>query len=498
MKKAVALIILDGWGHRDTREHNAPALAKTPHFDALWAARPTALLAASGGDVGLPEGQIGNSEVGHLNIGAGRVIMQTLPRIDAALKKGAHERSDAFTQTVAKAKAGTGRIHLLGLMSPGGVHAHQRHLACLATSLHAQGLEVILHLFTDGRDTAPAMAGACFARLQADLPFTAQIGSVSGRYYAMDRDQRWERTGAALAAIRDGQGPQIADVGAALAKVERDEFVEPFVVAGYSGMVAGDALACVNFRSDRLRQLLRALSVEGTPGYVPLAFSARLAMVPCAQDLDATFAILFPKENIPQTLAEVTSAAGRTQFHLAETEKYPHVTFFLNGGREAAWPGEVRKMVPSPKVATYDCAPEMSAAQVSAALDSAVRAGCYDLIVCNFANPDMVGHTGDLAAAQRACEAVDKALGSFLAALAAVGGTALITADHGNAELMWDADVGVSHTAHTLSPVPLIHVGPQQGDLRDGRLADLAPTLLHFMGLEAPAVMTGRNLWRDV
>lgn len=499
-KSPVALLILDGWGHRTDPEFNAPALAKTPNFDRLWQTRPTSLLSASGLDVGLPEGQIGNSEVGHLNIGAGRVVMQTLPRIDEAVAKGDIPKNSVFQETVAKAKAGTGRVHLLGLMSAGGVHSHQRHVAALARDFHAVGLKVILHLITDGRDTAPAIAAQCFEAfwedLQVDGPFSPQIGSVSGRYYAMDRDQRWERTGQALSAIRDGEGPTQSDVLAALKAVERDEFVEPFVVSGYSGMQPGDALACANFRSDRVRQILRALLIPGTPGFRDMGFSTSLAMTPYADDLDAVTGILFPKDQIAQTLAQVASEAGKTQFHTAETEKYPHVTFFLNGGREEPWPGEARTVVPSPKVATYDLAPEMSAAGVSKALNEAVGSGDFDLLICNFANPDMVGHTGDLDAAKRACEAVDQALGTFLEALEAVGGTALITADHGNAEIMWDVARDVAHTAHTLSPVPLIHVGPQRGELMPGRLADLAPTLLHFMRIEAPSEMTGNCLWR--
>ena len=499
MKKPVALLILDGWGFRAETQANAPALAHTPHFDALWSTQPKALLSASGPDVGLPEGQIGNSEVGHLNIGAGRIVMQTLPRIDAALDAQDHRRLDAFRDTVTKTKAGTGRIHVLGLMSPGGVHSHQRHLAAMANAFYAEGLEVILHLFTDGRDTAPSIADTALAALQKDLNFTPQIGSVCGRYYAMDRDQRWERTKAALDVIRDATGPQhgAQEIATVLAKAEKDEFIDPFVVQGYGGMQPGDGLACINFRSDRVRQILRALVIEGTPDYRPIAFSACLAMAPYADDLDAIFDVLFPKEDIKQTLAEVVSTAGLSQFHLAETEKYPHVTFFLNGGREAPWPGEDRTVVPSPKVATYDLAPHMSAAEVSASLNAAVRAGVYDLIICNFANPDMVGHTGDLSAAMQACAAVDQALGSFVQALKDVGGTALITADHGNAELMWDTDQQVPHTAHTLNPVPLIYVGDGVGQLRPGRLADLAPTLLEFLALDRPAAMTGESLWQS-
>ena len=496
MTKPVVLLILDGWGYRQDRQANAPALAETPNFDRLWANRPTNLLQASGTHVGLPEGQIGNSEVGHMNIGAGRVVLQTLPRIDAALGAGSFRDLAAFKKTIAKTQAATGRLHLMGLLSPGGVHSHQRHLAQLANAFDSAGLEVILHLFTDGRDTAPAIAGQCYQALLDDLNFPAQIGTISGRYFAMDRDQRWARTDLALQALREGEGRRIYDVAAALAAAPKDEFIEPFVVGDYSGLAPGDGLACVNFRADRVRQLLRGLLIEGSPGYVPLKHSAAMAMAPYCDDLDACMDVLFNKENIKDTLAQTVAAAGLRQFHLAETEKYPHVTFFLNGGREAPWPGEDRTVVPSPKVATYDLAPEMSAQGVSNALNTAVRSGAYDLIICNFANPDMVGHTGDLAAAQLACAAVDRALGSFLQALESVDGTALITADHGNAELMWDQDRGTPHTAHTLNPVPLIHVGPDEGSLDEGCLADLAPTLLNFMGLAQPAAMTGRNLWR--
>ncbi len=490
-----ALLILDGWGHRVDTAFNAPALAKTPHFDELWRSRPRALLHASGRHVGLPEGQIGNSEVGHLTIGAGRVVLQTLPRIDAAIDSSKAWATQAFVRTVQQTRAGTGRLHLIGLMSPGGVHAHQRHLAAAANAFYHADLEVVLHLITDGRDTAPAMAAQCWADLQNALAFAPQVGSLCGRFYAMDRDQRWARTGAAVEVMRDAKGQEIEDIGQYLGAAERDEFIVPCLVAGYEGMRDGDGLACINFRSDRVRQLLRALLVAGTPGYAPRVFSGRLAMAPYAQDLDRVMDILFPKDLIPKTLAEVVSDAGKTQFHLAETEKYPHVTFFFNGGREASWPGETRTMIPSPKVATYDLAPHMSAAEVMSALESAMIEDQPDLLVCNLANPDMVGHTGDLDATIAACEAVDQALGRFLKVLAQAGGTALITADHGNAELMWDETSNAVHTAHTLSPVPLIHVGPRLGRLADGGLADLAPTLLHFMGLAQPAAMTGRNLW---
>ncbi len=490
-----ALLILDGWGHRVDTVFNAPALAKTPNFDELWRNRPRALLHASGRHVGLPEGQIGNSEVGHLTIGAGRVVLQTLPRIDAAINSTQAWTSQAFVRTVQQTRAGTGRLHLIGLMSPGGVHAHQRHLAAAANAFHTAGLEVVLHLITDGRDTAPTIAAQCWADLQNTLVFTPRIGSVCGRFYAMDRDQRWARTQAAVEVIRDAKGQEIGDLGQYLGAKERDEFIVPSRVAGYEGMHDGDGLACINFRSDRIRQLLRAFLVEGTPGYVPCAFSGCLAMAPYAEDLDQVMEILFPKDWIPETLAAVVSKAGKTQFHLAETEKYPHVTFFLNGGREAPWPGETRTMIPSPKVATYDLAPQMSAARVASTLETAMIEGQHDLLICNLANPDMVGHTGDLDAAILACEAVDRALGRFLSVVTQLGATALITADHGNAELMWDETTKAAHTAHTLSPVPLIHLGPGTGRLANGGLADLAPTLLHFMGLPQPAAMTGRNLW---
>ena len=495
MKTPVALLILDGWGHREAAAYNAPALASTPVFDRLWAECPTALLAASGAEVGLPIGQIGNSEVGHLNIGAGRVVMQTLPRIDAALNT--LETLPAFKTVVAKAQAGSGRIHLMGLMSPGGVHSHQRHGAALANALHATGLEVILHLFTDGRDTAPAIAAQCLAEFQSALASSLKIATISGRYYAMDRDERWERTTLVRDLIAYG-GLQKLDAKSLLISADKDEFVEPTLVADYAGIQPGDALACFNFRADRVRQLLRALLIPGTPGYADLGLSACLAMAPYARDLDGVAEVLFDKENLNDTLAETVSKAGKTQLHLAETEKYPHVTFFFNGGREVAFKGEERFVAASPKVATYDLAPEMSAAEVSAALDQATTSGAYDLIVCNFANPDMVGHTGDLAAAKAACACVDQALGSFLQALQVVGGTALITADHGNAEIMWDTEQNAPHTAHTLSPVPLIHVGPQAGMLKNGKLADLAPTILSFMGLQQPAAMTGQCLWQDV
>ena len=520
-KRTLVLMILDGWGLRAAAEHNAPLQAQTPHFDRFWANCPRATLTASGEAVGLPEGQIGNSEVGHLNLGAGRVVMQTLPRVDAAFAQGEVTQIPAFQDFVRRVKAGGGRAHLLGLVSPGGVHAQQRHLSALANLLHQAGLEVLIHAVTDGRDSAPNIALSCLESLQQDAP-AAKIVSIIGRYYAMDRDQRWERTALAYHLIAKGEAEAGAydDPLAALAGQNKsDEFIQPLVAQGYQGIAAGDGLLCTNFRADRARQILSALardlSKEGTETSnsgdldaktldydipFPALASGRLAalagLVSYSDALSARLGVLFEPQLLRDTLGEVVSAHGSQQLRLAETEKYPHVTFFFNGGREAAFSGETRELIPSPKVATYDLQPEMSAPAVGEALRRAIRSQRYDLIIVNYANPDMVGHTGSLPAAIKACEAVDKELGRTAEALDEVGGLALVTADHGNCETMWDAQGQLPHTAHTTNPVPIFLLGAPDGveGLRSGRLADVAPTLLDLMGIVAPPAMDGQSL----
>jgi 2,3-bisphosphoglycerate-independent phosphoglycerate mutase len=502
--RPVVLAILDGWGLGSGSAGNAPALARTPTLDRLMAERPSARLSASGSAVGLPEGQMGNSEVGHTTIGAGRVIWMDLPRIDRAIADGSFAANPALARFAERLRGSGGTAHLLGVASPGGVHAHQDHILAAARVLAAQGIPLAIHAFTDGRDVAPRSAAGQIAALEAALPVGARIASICGRYFAMDRDRRWDRVKRATDLVLHGEGHRAPDAAAAIraayARGETDEFISPTRLDAYAAPADGDGLFCANFRADRAREILGALADPEFAAYDPgprPAFAARLGMVEYSDHLSGIFETMFPAEPIRNTLGEWVAAHGLRQFRLAETEKYPHVTFFLNGGREDPFPGEERRMAPSPKVATYDLAPEMAAAEVTEHLVGAIAAG-YDLIVVNYANPDMVGHTGDLEAAIRACEAVDRGLGIALAALERTGGAMIVTADHGNAETMIDPATGGPHTAHTLNRVPAVLV-TEGGEnarlgLADGGLADLAPTLLDLMGLAVPAEMTGRSL----
>jgi 2,3-bisphosphoglycerate-independent phosphoglycerate mutase len=496
------LVVLDGWGWREERADNAVAAASTPAFDRLWASCPHAFLRTSGRDVGLPEGQMGNSEVGHLNLGAGRVVMQDLPRIDAAIEDGTLAAMAPLARFIAALKASGGTCHLMGLLSPGGVHSHQDHAVALARVVAGAGIPVAVHAWTDGRDTAPLSAPGFLAAFEAALPSGAAIATLSGRYFAMDRDNRWERVEKAWAAMVEGRGPRFATAAAAIAAAHAagvtDEFIPPAAIGAYQGMRDGDGVLCFNFRADRVRQILAALLDPGFAGFPrPRAprLAAALGMTGYAAALNPLIATLFPPQSMEDILGAVVSRAGLAQLRMAETEKYPHVTYFLNGGEETPYPGEERIMVPSPKVATYDLQPEMSAAEVTEKAVAAIRSGAFDLIVLNFANADMVGHTGSLAAATKAVEAVDAGLGRIAAAIAEAGGALLVTADHGNAEQMRDPATGGPHTAHTLNPVPVLLLGgPEGAALRDGRLADVAPTLLALLGLPQPAAMTGRSL----
>ncbi|MBT9244770.1 2,3-bisphosphoglycerate-independent phosphoglycerate mutase [Gemmobacter fulvus] len=500
--KPVVLCILDGWGYREDSTANAPALAHTPNFDRIWAECPHNLLITHGPDVGLPTGQMGNSEVGHTNIGAGRVVAMDLGAIDLAIETGSFFQNEALLAFIARLKATGGTAHLIGVVSDGGVHGHIVHVLAAARAVAQAGVPVVLHAITDGRDVAPSSALGFMRELVDGLPAGARVGTVIGRYWAMDRDTRWERVERAFRAMVQGQGEAAPDavtaVDSAYVRGETDEFIAPTVIGGYAGARSGDGVFCLNFRADRAREILSALgdaSFDGFDAGVRPAWAAMLGMVDYSTAHNAFMTTAYPKQNITNTLGEWVAKQGRTQFRLAETEKYPHVTFFLNGGKEVASPGEDRFMPKSPKVATYDLQPEMSAPEVSDQLVGAIRHG-YDLIVVNFANPDMVGHTGDLAAAMAACEAVDAGLGRALAALAQVGGAMIVTADHGNCEVMVDPVTGGPHTAHTTNPVPVILVGgPAGASLRSGgRLADLAPTLLALMGLPQPAEMTGKSL----
>ncbi len=503
MANPVVLCILDGWGIGESPVANAPALAHVPNFNRIWATCPHARLVTHGPDVGLPSGQMGNSEVGHTNIGAGRVVAMDLGAIDLAVEDGSFALNPALLTFVDKLRATGGTAHLMGVVSNGGVHGHIVHLLAAARAIAAAGVPVAIHAITDGRDVAPTSGAGFMATLVAGMPPGARIATVIGRYWAMDRDNRWERVARAFAAMVWGTGEHSPDaaaaVAAACARGETDEFIAPTVIAGYGGARDGDGVFCLNFRGDRAREILSAL---GDPAFAGFdagprpVWAAMLGMVEYSEAHNAYMTTAFPKRVLVNTLGEWVALQGKTQFRLAETEKYPHVTFFLNGGREVPFPGEARHMAPSPKVATYDLQPEMSADEVADHLVGAIEHG-YDLIVVNFANPDMVGHTGILAAAIKACEAVDVGLGRALTALEKAGGTMIVTADHGNCELMVDPVTGGPHTAHTTNPVPVVLVGgPAGATLRPGRLADLAPTLLGLMGLPQPAEMTGHSLIR--
>jgi 2,3-bisphosphoglycerate-independent phosphoglycerate mutase len=501
--KPVVLCILDGWGINPDTSANAPALAETPNFDRIWATCPHATLVTHGRDVGLPSGQMGNSEVGHTNIGAGRIVAMDLGMIDLAIEDGDFAAKPALRQFIAALVASGGTAHVAGLASPGGVHSHMSHIVEAARVIAAEGIPVAVHAITDGRDVPPRSGADQVAALGAALPKGARIVTVTGRYFAMDRDNRWERVEKAYRAIVEGKGERRSDASApdtirgCYGEDVTDEFLPATVLDGYTGMKDGDGLFFVNFRADRAREILQAI---GDPAFAQFDVSgrpklaARLGMVDYSTAHNAYMTTVFPKQKIANTLGAWVAKQGLTQFRLAETEKYPHVTFFLNGGKEEPEQGEDRAMPPSPKVATYDLKPEMSAAEVTDRFVEAIAKG-YDLIVTNYANPDMVGHTGDLQAAIRACEAVDQGLGRVLQALEQAGGAMIVTADHGNCETMVDPVTGGPHTAHTTNPVPVIAVGaPAGARLRDGRLADLAPTLLDLMRIAKPPEMTGESL----
>ncbi len=504
LRRPTVLCILDGWGCGADSPDNAIARARTPNWDRFMAQCPHGLIRTSGLEVGLPEGQMGNSEVGHMNIGAGRVVLQDLPRIDRAIAEGELERNAELRDFIARLEASGGACHLLGLLSPGGVHSHQDHMVALARIVAARGVPVRVHAFMDGRDTPPKSGRGFLEKFLDDVSGLGDItvATVSGRYYAMDRDKRWDRVALAYAALVEGRGESaetpLTAIGRAYAAGQTDEFVKPTAIAGHDGMGDGDGILMANFRADRAREILTALADPAFDGFardrLP-AFAARAGMVSYSEALDPFYPALFPPLSLHHTLGEEVAAAGKRQLRLAETEKYAHVTFFLNGGQERVFAGEDRILVPSPRVATYDLQPEMSAVEVTDRLVEAIAGGTYDLIVVNYANPDMVGHTGVLDAAIAAVETVDRCLGRAAAAVERAGGVMLVTADHGNIERMTDPVSGVPYTAHTTNPVPAVLVNAPPGIcLADGRLADLAPTLLLFLGLPKPAGMTGHSL----
>ena len=502
----VILTIMDGLGYRHDSDYNAVALAQTPVLDRLDQTVPCAFLDASGEAVGLPDGQPGNSEVGHLTIGAGRLIRQDLIRINEALEDNFFDKSPMLDALAAQLKTSGGTLHLMGLISSGGVHSHERHIIALAHAVRQRGVAVIMHLFTDGRDTLPKIADKTVSAALKKLPPNTQIGTVIGRYYAMDRDHRWQRTAAAWRAITHGESAQRAEnpraaITSAYARGVSDEFIDPTVIGDYKGMRDGDSFLIANFRSDRVRQLLQCwlgeVSDENiSPATRPNLLRPVLMVSSSDESLDASCDILFPAAPISDTLGETVAAAGMKQLRLAETEKYAHVTFFLNGGNETANQNEDRRLIASPRVTTYDLRPEMSADGVLAEAIDAIDAKQHHLIIINFANPDMVGHSGDLAAAMKAVSVVDYAVGMIIATIEKVGGTMLLTADHGNCEEMLDVASGSPHTAHTTNKVPIYWIGaPEGAGLCDGGLIDLAPSLLTLLGLEIPADMTGRPLF---
>jgi 2,3-bisphosphoglycerate-independent phosphoglycerate mutase len=503
-RRPVMLVIMDGWGWREEAADNAIRQAKTPTFERLWQGGPHGFLRTSGQDVGLPEGQMGNSEVGHLNIGAGRVVLQDLPRIGNAIASGEIARAPALLDLIARLKASGGTCHLIGLVSPGGVHSHQDHAAAVAKILAAAGVPTRVHAITDGRDTPPQSAGDEVNRLVAALPPSVSIATVCGRYYAMDRDKRWDRVEKAYRAMVEADAPRFADASAVIAnaygKNTFDEFIVPAVVGDFHGMQDGDGVLCFNFRADRVREILSAMLAADFSGFArrrTVRFAAAVGLAQYSDELDRLMQTIFPPQSFTHILGEVAAQAGRTQLRMAETEKYPHVTYFLNGGREEPYAGEDRIMVPSPKVATYDLQPEMSAPELTDKAVAAIASGKYDLIVLNYANPDMVGHTGSLPAAIKAVETVDSGLGRIVEAIEQSGGALFVTADHGNCEMMRDPQTGGPHTAHTTNPVPMMLVGARNRALNaEGRLADIAPTLLELMELPKPKEMTGTSLLR--
>ena len=504
--KPVVLLILDGWGYREDPADNALALADLPNWNRLWAQRPHTLIHTEGRHVGLPDGQMGNSEVGHMNLGAGRIVYQDLTRVDAAIEDGSFSDNAELRAACAAAKTSGGVLHVMGLLSPGGVHSHEQHIFAMLDLAAREGVpRVAVHAFLDGRDTPPRSAEPSLRALQAtcDALGNARIATVGGRYFAMDRDKRWDRVRLGWDAIVDAQAAHhapdvLSALAAAYARGENDEFVAPTVIGDAAPMRDGDAIVFMNFRADRARQLTAAFVDPAFDGFGHGVRRPQLSRFVCLSEYDAKLPapVAFAADDLRNTLGEVLAAHGMHQLRIAETEKYAHVTFFFSGGREDLYAGEERILVPSPKVATYDLQPEMSCPELTAKLVEAIGSGRFDVVVCNIANPDMVGHTGDLQAAILAAQAVDIAIGAVETAVRAAGGALLVTADHGNLEMMRDPETGQPHTAHTVGPVPFVYVGDRtDAQLRSGgALRDVAPTILDLLGLEQPAEMSGRSL----
>jgi 2,3-bisphosphoglycerate-independent phosphoglycerate mutase len=503
--KPLLLMILDGWGYREERHYNAIALADTPCWDELWRDDPHGLIETSGEAVGLPAGQMGNSEVGHMNIGAGRIVFQDFSRIENAIADGSFFDNTRICAAVDATRAATNpgaALHIMGLLSPGGVHSHDDHFLATVRLAAMRGARAItVHAFLDGRDTPPRSAEPSIRRMQELLDTIpgASFGSIGGRYYGMDRDKRWERVERAYRALVEADAEfrsdsALAALHEAYGRGENDEFVQPTVIGDARGVRDGDAVIFINFRADRARELTQAFVSDAFAGFARRkpALADFVCMTEYMEGLPVSVA--FPPEPLTHLFGEELAARGLRQLRIAETEKYAHVTFFFNGGREEPYPNEERILVPSPKVATYDLQPEMSAPELTDRLVDAIRSGRFDVIVCNVANPDMVGHSGKLEAAMQAVVAVDRCLARVRAAIDEVGGALLITADHGNVEQMIDPVSGQPHTAHTTNKVPLVFHGRPARVLDGGSLRDIAPTMLALLGLPQPAGMSGRSL----
>ncbi len=507
-KQTTALIILDGFGYREDTDSNAIYHANTPNLDRLWREAPHTLVSGSGLDVGLPDGQMGNSEVGHMSLGSGRIIYQNITRIDHEIATGKFFENAVLTAAVDKAVAADKALHIFGLVSPGGVHSHENHMLA-AVDLAAQrgASKVYVHAFLDGRDTPPRSAKASLAKLEAHILGlgVGRIASMIGRYYAMDRDNRWDRVEKAYRLLTEGRAEHryadsISALEAAYARDENDEFVSATVIANDQqapvSMQDGDVVLFMNFRADRARQLTKVFVDPTFEAFATGDFSLAEFVMTTEYSADLMASCAYPPENIINSLGEYLESLDKTQLRIAETEKYAHVTFFFSGGREATYHGEDRILVPSPDVATYDLKPEMSAYEVTDKLVAAIESGQYDLVVCNLANGDMVGHTGNFDAAVKAVEALDTCVARIEQALLNVNGKGIVTADHGNCEQMMDYDSGQQHTQHTTELVPLIYLGKEPVTLtaKGGRLCDIAPSLLHMMGLTQPKEMTGKSL----
>ncbi len=508
-KKPVVLLILDGWGHREDPKDNAIANADTPTWDRLWNESPKTLISTSGLSVGLPDGQMGNSEVGHMSLGAGRIVYQNITRIDKAIEDGEFEQNPVYLDAIDKAIQNDKAIHIFGLLSPGGVHSHENHIFAMVDMAAKRGAKkVYVHAFLDGRDTPPRSAEPSLQTLtdQFQKLGCGRIASLVGRYYAMDRDNRWERIQSAYELLTEGKADYqansaVAGLQAAYERDENDEFVSPTIIQNdgeeSAAITNGDSIIFMNFRADRAREITRAFTENNFSGFernsTP-ALASFATTTEYAGDINCPCA--FPPEELSNSFGELMASLGKTQLRIAETEKYAHVTFFFSGGREDLYQGETRELIPSPDVATYDLKPEMSAPEVTAKLVEAIHSGDYDTIICNYANGDMVGHTGVYDAAIKAAVAIDDSLDKVTKAVLEIGGDCLITADHGNCEQMFDYDSNQKHTQHTTGRVPFVYVGSKNVTITDvdGKLADVVPTMLRLMGLEQPAEMTGHPL----